>query len=342
MEDPASFHQYPPMDSFVFQLDDLDFDSFSESLESYSSQKRFNSESTQNSFPVESPEYQSVAPATRPTKQLKTESTNTWTSTTTTYGTHLKAPNKASPNPSSKIISFENCNVASQQFYKMDPNVKPKTETGYGENLDFTAAISQGALNYDKLENKATTTTARNSVQARDHVIAERKRREKLSQRFIALSAILPGLKKMDKASVLEDAIKYVKQLQEQVKNLEEKVTDKTVESAVFVKRSILFSDDDSSSSDENSDQQLLPEIEARVSGKDVLIRIHCDKHSGRASLALLSELEKNNLTVQSSSVLPFGNNALDITIVAQMNKEYNLKTKDLIRRLSQALRQLI
>ncbi|KAK1316994.1 Transcription factor bHLH25 [Acorus calamus] len=29
-----------------------------------------------------------------------------------------------------------------------------------------------------------------------DHIIAERKRREKLSQRFIALSAIIPGLKK--------------------------------------------------------------------------------------------------------------------------------------------------
>lgn len=122
----------------------------------------------------------------------------------------------------------------------------------------------------------------------------------------------------MDKATVLGDAIKYLKQLQERVKTLEEQVAEKTVDSAVFVKRSILFADDDSSSSDENSDQPL-PEIEARVSGKDVLIRIHCNNLNGRAA-TILNELEKYHLTVQSSSFLPFGNNTLDITIVAQVN----------------------
>lgn len=33
--------------------------------------------------------------------------------------------------------------------------------------------------------------------QPQDHIIAERKRREKLSQRFIALSALVPGLQKV-------------------------------------------------------------------------------------------------------------------------------------------------
>lgn len=36
------------------------------------------------------------------------------------------------------------------------------------------------------------------SVELQDHIIAERKRREKLSQRFVALSTILPGLKKVN------------------------------------------------------------------------------------------------------------------------------------------------
>jgi hypothetical protein len=123
----------------------------------------------------------------------------------------------------------------------------------------------------------------------------------------------------MDKATILEDAIKHMKQLQERVKTLEEQVTNKKVESAVFVKRSILFDEDDSSSCDKNSDQSL-PKIEARVSGKDMLIRIHCDKYCGRTATAILIELEKHHLTVQSSSTLPFGNNYLDITIVAQVN----------------------
>jgi len=122
----------------------------------------------------------------------------------------------------------------------------------------------------------------------------------------------------MDKATVLEDAIKHMKQLQERVKTLEEQVADKKVESAIFLKRSILFDEDDSSACDENSDQSL-PKIEARVSGKDMLIRIHCDKHCGRAATAILNELEKHHLTVQSSSTLPFGNNYLDITIIARV-----------------------
>ncbi|KAK1383299.1 hypothetical protein POM88_021034 [Heracleum sosnowskyi] len=59
-----------------------------------------------------------------------------------------------------------------------------------------------------------------------------------LSQRFIALSALVPGLKKMDKASVLGDAIKYLKQLQEKVKTLEEQTRRKSTESVALANKS--------------------------------------------------------------------------------------------------------
>ncbi|KAL9675060.1 hypothetical protein QQ045_003260 [Rhodiola kirilowii] len=132
---------------------------------------------------------------------------------------------------------------------------------------------------------------ATRSSAAQDHVIAERKRSEKLSQRFIALSAVVPGLKKADKASVLADAIKYIKQLQERAKILEDQTKSKTVESVVLMKRSKLVIIDGknkpSSFSNETSieggldDDQELPEIEARVCNKDVLIRVHCDNKKG-------------------------------------------------------------
>lgn len=57
----------------------------------------------------------------------------------------------------------------------------------------------------------------------------------------------------MDKASVLGDAIKYLKHLQERVKTLEEQAAKKTMESVVFVKKSQVYVDDDLSSTDENS-----------------------------------------------------------------------------------------
>uniref|UniRef100_A0A453IZ29 BHLH domain-containing protein n=1 Tax=Aegilops tauschii subsp. strangulata TaxID=200361 RepID=A0A453IZ29_AEGTS len=80
---------------------------------------------------------------------------------------------------------------------------------------------------------------------AQDHVMAERKRREKINQRFIELSALIPGLKKvfeyvespvgkclidlvtlfpfdqMDKGTILTVATRYVKELQERVRSLE-------------------------------------------------------------------------------------------------------------------------
>ncbi|KAK9096018.1 hypothetical protein Sjap_021515 [Stephania japonica] len=149
---------------------------------------------------------------------------------------------------------------------------------------------------------------------SQDHIIAERKRREKLSQRFIALSAIVPNLKKVD---ALED-------------KLAKKST--VVESAIFVKKSLLILDelknngsshnssnkDDDESNNVDHWQQPLPEIEVRVCGKNVLIRIHCDKNKC-VLVNALSLLEDNlNLTVTNSNLMPFADSSLHITIVAQ------------------------
>ncbi|XP_026390428.1 transcription factor NAI1-like [Papaver somniferum] len=188
---------------------------------------------------------------------------------------------------------------------------------------------------------KSTVAAMINNQQSctKDHVMAERKRRQKLNQRFIALSAVVPGLKKMDKASVLGDAIKYLKQLQEKAKTLEEQTTKKTVESVIFLKKTQIYADDkNSSSSNENSVagstyDEPLPEIEARVSHNNVLIRIHCEKHNG-VFAKVLSQIEKLHLSVINSNAIPFDDSSLAITIAAQMNAEYSMTVKDLVKSL--------
>lgn len=209
-----------------------------------------------------------------------------------------------------------------------------------------------------------SASTSRTPLHAHDHVMAERKRREKLSQRFISLSAIVPGLKKTDKASVLGDAIKYLKQLQERVRTLEEQTRKRKVESVLVVnKKSQIASSDEncSSSSDENSgggvsclNQLELPVIEAKVSDNDVLIRIHCEKKKkkkrkeeekekeGGVIANVLAEIEKLRLTVINSSVMPFGDYAIHVTVVAKMDEDFCMTVKDLGSNLRRAILKIV
>ncbi|KAL9238515.1 hypothetical protein vseg_012924 [Gypsophila vaccaria] len=183
---------------------------------------------------------------------------------------------------------------------------------------------------------------------SKDHVLAERKRREKLSQRFIALSAIIPGLKKMDKASVLGDAIKYVKQMQERVKKLEFEAKSKSIESAVLVKKTRVTPNDVGGGDDGQclveelsvSGGGRFPEIEAKISDRDVLIRVHCEKKNGVFE-KVLSQVVKLHLEVVNSSSLAFGASSLDVTIITQMKDEFNMTAKDLVRHLHDALKCL-
>ncbi|CAN6286988.1 unnamed protein product [Urochloa humidicola] len=240
---------------------------------------------------------------------------------------------------------------AAGPYYSGAPAKAPKQEV-----LDAGAPASsfhqerQAKRSYDAMVAEAAMApapapaAARPASQNQEHILAERKRREKLSQRFIALSKIVPGLKKMDKASVLGDAIKYVKQLQEQVKGLEDEARRRPVEAAVLVKKSQLSAeDDDGSSCDENfvggeAAGTALPEIEARVSDRTVLVRIHCENRKG-ALIAALAEVERLGLAIMNTNVLPFTTSSLDITIMAMAGDDFCLSVKDIVKKLNQAFK---
>ncbi|GAB4848843.1 hypothetical protein Ancab_003637 [Ancistrocladus abbreviatus] len=261
-----------------------------------------------------------------------------------------KTNTSTTSSPTPHILSFANPSALSPDSHKLKGsfsciNVKPEDEVVVSHgNIDLPSLMARGSFESQEYQfkakqgsNKRVSSVDRSPFVAQDHIIAERKRREKLSQRFIALSALVPGLKKMDKASVLADAIKYLKQLQEQVKTLEDQTKKRALESVVLVKKSrISLIEDDAASSEENSKRNsddMLPEIEARVSDKSVLIRIHCEKQQGLLA-KILCEIEKLHLTVINSSALKFGNCDLVITIIAQMEGEVSVTAKDLVKKL--------
>lgn len=93
-------------------------------------------------------------------------------------------------------------------------------------------------------------------------------------------------------------------------------------------------------SSDEmgsTSDQRPLPEIKAKVCDNKVLLRLQCENQRGML-IKIISEVEKLNLAVSNTNASQFGNRALDITIIAEMETEFNLTTNELVRSLQSVL----
>ncbi|XP_017697825.1 transcription factor bHLH18-like [Phoenix dactylifera] len=236
--------------------------------------------------------------------------------------------------PSPDSLSFHNPN---------SPN-KTVSMRAAASQEEMRALVSHGsAQNYETITQQVSKTTKMGPVlsQAQDHIIAERKRREKLGQRFIALSAVIPRLKKKDKASVLGDAVEYIKELKERVKTLEDQNATRTVESMVLVKKSKLSVDDDGSSSNEFSNgcssEESLPEIEVMLSEKTALMKIHCENRRGVLG-RLLSEIEKVHLTVTNANIMPFLSSSIFITVAAKVEGEFSITLEDLARKLNSAL----
>ncbi|KAI3760991.1 hypothetical protein L1987_51395 [Smallanthus sonchifolius] len=170
-----------------------------------------------------------------------------------------------------------------------------------------------------------------------DHVLAERKRREKLNRHLISLSALLPNLKKMDKASVLEDAKNYIRELEDRVKQLEGMsgiIKTDAKECIIASNRSRIRGDDDDDSS---SNETNSAEIEVRMSGSSVLVRIQSQKNSSLL-VKVLSRMQKLGLSIISSSVMPFANTTTLITVVAQIEGDFSITATHLVKNLQLAV----
>ncbi|KAK6136936.1 hypothetical protein DH2020_029324 [Rehmannia glutinosa] len=239
-----------------------------------------------------------------------------------------------------KQIKITNWNINSCKPENMSFDSPPPINSSSEE-----AIVSTGNQNYGAKRSIISTNinSSTRLTSSQDHIIAERKRREKLSQRFIALSALVPGLKKMDKASILGDAIKYMKQLQDKVKTLENQTKNRATESFVFVKKCEVYENCSSSSDESISSRPIitesLPEIEARFCDKHILINIHCQKTKGVLG-KIVAEIEQLNLSVVNNSVVTFGDSALNITVVAQKDEEFGvINMKEIVKNLRSALK---
>ncbi|KAG6427058.1 hypothetical protein SASPL_111297 [Salvia splendens] len=121
-----------------------------------------------------------------------------------------------------------------------------------------------------------------------NHQAAERKRREKLNQRFYALRSVVPNVSKMDKASLLVDAVTYINHLKSTVASLEAKcVKIRNTASSAARTRGYKM------------------EIEVKVLGAEALVRVQSDDvdHPCAGVMDVLRELELKVNRASSSAV---------------------------------------
>ncbi|CAI8601361.1 unnamed protein product [Vicia faba] len=248
--------------------------------------------------------------------------------------------------PKTFILSFDNSTIIPATPQPACVNLDAKHGSKKKRNRESSEKSEMMKRNEEKVVKRS-----RSSSQCNDHIMAERKRRQELTERFIALSATIPGLSKTDKASVLQAAIDYVKHLQQRVDDLEKQDKNVGVTSMMVLNKpnpsriiknneDKIFgqtSSDDDNDNDDDFNNNIIPEIEARVMGKEVLIEIHCEKQIG-IELRVLKHIENLKLFVTGSSVLPFGKSDLFITIIAQMDEGYKVTVNDLVQSLRQML----
>lgn len=181
-----------------------------------------------------------------------------------------------------------------------------------------------------------------------NHVEAERQRREKLNQRFYALRAVVPNVSKMDKASLLGDAISYINELRIKVQDSESHKKD--LQSQLEALKKELVTRESSggfsasnfgllknpSSDPSNLDVKGLGlknqcpnvELEVRILGREAMVRVQCPKKNHPVARLMVAfkelELEVHHASVSTVKELMIQTVILNMTGIVYTQEQLN------------------
>ncbi|KAL4324736.1 hypothetical protein GQ457_11G018140 [Hibiscus cannabinus] len=112
--------------------------------------------------------------------------------------------------------------LAMENIENIGDEYKNYWETKYFlENEEYSWAIDEFSGYYDS----SSPDGAASSI-ASKNIVSERNRRKKLNERLFALRAVVPNISKMDKASIIKDAIDYIQELHDQESRIQAEIME--------------------------------------------------------------------------------------------------------------------
>lgn len=149
----------------------------------------------------------------------------------------------------------------------------------------------------------ARDATNRTGKSRANHVEAEKRRREQFNQRFYALRSVVPNVSRMDKASLLADAIEYINQLKSTVTSLEAKCTRLSETCNV---RSTSNTKSVTTQSSIHGAYGPKVEVEVKISGPEATVRV--ESSSNHPCARAMNALRDMELEVSRASALEMEN----------------------------------
>ncbi|OAY56269.1 transcription factor MYC2 [Manihot esculenta] len=135
-----------------------------------------------------------------------------------------------------------------------------------------------------------------------NHVEAERQRRERLNHRFYALRSVVPNVSKMDKASLLADAVTYIQGLKGKVDELEAKL--QAVSQKSKITSTVVYENPSTNCMVRpcSSYRDKAMEVDVNIVGSEAMIRVHSPDVNYPAA-RLMNTLRELEIQVHHASV---------------------------------------